>query len=65
MFRGSAKVTELAILVLIAAIGGGWLDTVLGTGPLFLLLSSTAALVVGIYRLNRWLGTNADADHPA
>ena len=64
MFRASAMVTETAILVLVAALVGGWVDRHLGTATLLLLLSSCTALVVGLYRINRWLGTKADGNHP-
>lgn len=64
MFRASAMVTELAVLVLVAAFAGAWLDGRLGSSPLFLLLCSTLALVAGLYRIIRWLGTEADGHHP-
>lgn len=64
MFRGSAMVTELTILVLLAAFFGAFLDRRLGVSPLFLMLCSCAALVVGLYRIIRWLGTEADGNHP-
>jgi len=62
MYRASAMVVELAVLVLLAAALGGWIDGFLDTAPLFLLLSSFAALLAGVYRIIRTLETPKNGD---
>ena len=55
-------VVELAVLVLLAAALGGWIDGFLDTAPLFLLLSSFAALLAGVYRIIRTLEAPKNGD---
>ncbi len=47
----SAMVLEMAVLIILAALAGGWLDNKASTSPLMLLLCIGGALVVGMYRL--------------
>ena len=46
-------VLEMGILIVGGAFVGAWLDDVLSTSPLMLLLLSTGMLVLGIYRIHR------------
>lgn len=49
----SGMVMEMAILVILGALVGNWLDSQLQTSPLLLLLALGAALVLGMTRIIR------------
>ena len=50
-----ALAMELAATVVLSTLAGSWLDTRLGSSPIFLLLLSLLALVVGMMRLTQGL----------
>ena len=51
----SGMVMEMAVLVILGALAGSWLDSQLQTSPLILLLALGAALVLGMSRIIRTL----------
>ena len=51
----SGMVMEMAVLVILGALAGNWLDSQLQTSPLILLLALGAALVLGMSRIIRTL----------
>jgi F0F1-type ATP synthase assembly protein I len=64
MVRASAMVFELGVIVVLGALAGYWLDGQLGTSPLLLTALSLAALVGGMFRINRTLQRlDAENDH--
>ncbi len=60
--RGSAMVREMGILIVGGALAGNWLDEVLSTSPLNLLVLSTAMLALGIFRIHRVIDRNENID---
>lgn len=59
--RLTAACTELAVLVVLGALAGHWLDSRLTTSPVLLLGLSVTALILGFVRLTRALREPADA----
>lgn len=58
----TAAATEVVVAVGLGLLAGGWLDRQLGTSPSFLLLLSLVGLVVGFWRLSRWLKGSEQRD---
>lgn len=57
-----AMVTQMAFTVIAGVVVGHWLDQRFGTSPIFLLVLSLAALVVGMIRLARSIARLNDDD---
>ena len=53
LIGASSMVMEMAVMVILGAFAGGWLDRQLSTSPLILLLALGAALVLGMTRIIR------------
>lgn len=62
LFRASAMVTEMAVTVILGVLAGGWLDGRFNTSPLFLLLLSLLAFVIGMVRMIRALNAREPAE---
>ncbi len=56
----TAAAAETAVAVLLGLVVGGWLDARFDTAPVFLFACSLAGLLIGFWRLSRWL-TRSDA----
>lgn len=64
LLRASAMVTEMAVTVVLGLLAGGWVDRRLETSPLFLLLFTFLAFILGMVRLMRAIGKPGSSDEP-
>ncbi|MCB9780427.1 MAG: AtpZ/AtpI family protein [Alphaproteobacteria bacterium] len=58
----TAAAAELAVIVVVGALLGRWLDARFLTSPTFLLLLSIGGLTAGLFRLVRWARSEDQED---